>query len=128
MAGAEGRVGPRLGPGAGGGADGDAGGGLTSDGGTGPVEVGEETLVLLQRLLLWPDAKVFPVIDLAKKLALSPSTTNNTAAVLRLFILLLLLLVPVTLLCRVDAVGHRGFCVMTCASSGCHGTYGMWVE
>ena len=41
--------------------------------------VTEQTLVLLQRLLLWPDEKVFPVIDLAKKLANAPTMGAQNA-------------------------------------------------
>ena len=39
-------------------------GSLTSGGSGSSLEVTEDTLALLQRLLLWPDAKVFPVRQL----------------------------------------------------------------
>jgi phospholipase A-2-activating protein len=42
------------------------------------VVVTEECVALLQRLLLWPDEKVFPVVDLCKKLLLSPSMATQT--------------------------------------------------
>jgi len=55
---------------------------LTSGGSGSSLEVTQDTLTLLQRLLLWPDAKVFPVIDLAKKLALAPSMAAQNSVML----------------------------------------------